>query len=184
VAALAAAPLLAPSQAAAQFVCSDTQTGTGQGATAGPNSVACGTGAIAGGDGTVSNTATGVNANASGSGNAPNGVGNTATGNLATASGNFSTNTATGSLANASGNDSENVVPAAVRRTFYLSLHHSWLLENLALDHLAERRETACRVGDHGACFARSFRRQLLDRPAQAGDGAIRGTGFECWGHG
>src|SRR5882762_8521402 len=56
-------------------------------------------------------------------------------------------------------------------------------LRNLALDHLAERRETAGRVDDHGACLARSFRRQLLDRLAQAGDGAIRGTGFECRWH-
>jgi hypothetical protein len=61
-----------------------------------------------------------------------------------------------------------------------ISLHHSWLLENLALDHLAERRDTTGRVDDHGACLARSFRRQLLDRLAQAGDGAIRGTCFEC----
>jgi len=47
-------------------------------------------------------------------------------------------------------------VPAAVRRTFCLSLHHSRLLENLTLDHLVERRETDCRVDDHGACLARA----------------------------
>src|SRR4029077_14557924 len=50
--------------------------------------------------------------------------------------------------------------------------------------HPADAGETPSRVDAQGSCLARSFRRQLLDRPAQAGDGAIRGTGFERWGHG
>jgi hypothetical protein len=31
--------------------------------------------------------------------------------------------------------------PSAVALNFYLSEHHSWLLENLGLDHFAERRD-------------------------------------------
>jgi hypothetical protein len=118
VAALAAAPALAPSQAAAQFVCSDTQTGTGQGAAAGPNSVACGTGASAGGDGSISNTATGANANASGSGNAANGIGNTATGDRANASGDGTvSNTATGNGARSASVPTLMATPATTSRS-------------------------------------------------------------------
>jgi hypothetical protein len=91
-----AAPMLAPTEAVAQFVCSDT-TGTGQGAIAGPNSVACGTAANASGTNS-GNTATGTNANASG-----NDAQNVAAGLNTNASGQGSFNVATGREANASG---------------------------------------------------------------------------------
>src|SRR5258708_39882025 len=58
----AAAPMLAPSPAAAQFTCVHTQTGTGQG------------GSAAGAAATACENATGVNATAVGTGSIANGI--------------------------------------------------------------------------------------------------------------
>jgi hypothetical protein len=49
---------------------------------------------------------------------------------------------------------------------------------NLPLDHAAQCQDATLGIGNHGQGIARSSRRQLLDRLAQAGDGAVCGTGF------
>ena len=71
-------------------------------------------------------------------------------------------------------------------------LAHTYALRRVFDGHDWEICPRSCRAtprrylgpGNHGQGIAPSFRRQFLDRLAQAGDGAIRGTGFKCRWHG
>jgi hypothetical protein len=53
---------------------------------------------------------------------------------------------------------------------------------NLPLDHAAQCQDATLGIANHGQGIARSSRRQLLDRLAQAGDGAVCGTGLVVGG--
>ena len=57
------------------------------------------------------------------------------------------------------------------------------VMGNLPLDHAAQFQDATLGIGHHGHGIARSPRRQFLDRLAQAGDGAVCGTGFDCGWH-
>jgi autotransporter adhesin len=111
-AALVAGIALAPAPASAQFVCQDVTSGTGNGATAGANSVACGTNASASGfnaaaTGTVA-SATGENSTAMGSSSLASGLNSTAVGagSVANGAGTTSVGQGAGSLSNGVANQS------------------------------------------------------------------------------